>query len=213
MCIRDSLRGGLSLRDAVEAVRDGLAEGMAACASAGRPILARQILTSMRHAAPSSEIAELAVAYRHDSVCGFDIAGAEDGFPPTRFAAAFEYLRRHNFEYTIHAGEAFGLPSIWEAVQLCGASRLGHGVRLVEDVAADGTLGDLATYIRDRRIPDVYKRQAMQSMVQTPLTLTMVLQAVVVLFVAAPALVTTLIPFLKQRRPEVAAASLTGGQP
>ncbi len=147
------LRGGLSLRDAVEAVRDGLAEGMAACASAGRPILARQILTSMRHAAPSSEIAELAVAYRHDSVCGFDIAGAEDGFPPTRFAAAFEYLRRHNFEYTIHAGEAFGLPSIWEAVQLCGASRLGHGVRLVEDVAADGTLGDLATYIRDRRIP------------------------------------------------------------
>lgn len=146
------LAGGLSLSAAVEAVRDGLAEGMAACADAGRPVVARQILTSMRHATPSTDIAELAVAYRHDSVCGFDIAGAEDGFPPSRFAAAFDYLKRRNMEFTIHAGEAFGLPSIWEAVQLCGASRLGHGVRLVEDIAADGTLGELAGYVRDRRI-------------------------------------------------------------
>lgn len=146
------LAGGLSLSAAVEAVRDGLAEGMAACADAGRPVVARQILTSMRHATPSTDIAELAVAYRHDSVCGFDIAGAEDGFPPSRFAAAFDYLKRRNMEFTVHAGEAFGLPSIWEAVQLCGASRLGHGVRLVEDIAADGTLGELAGYVRDRRI-------------------------------------------------------------
>jgi len=146
------LARGLSLAAAVEAVRDGLAEGMAACAEAGRPVVARQILTSMRHATPSTDIAELAVAYRHDSVCGFDIAGAEDGFPPSRFAAAFDYLKRRNMEFTIHAGEAFGLPSIWEAVQLCGASRLGHGVRLVEDIAADGTLGELAGYVRDRRI-------------------------------------------------------------
>lgn len=146
------LAGGLSLAQAVEAVRDGLAEGMAECAAAGRPIVARQILTSMRHGAPTTRIAELAVAYRHDSVCGFDIAGAEDGYPPSRFAEAFDYLKRHNFEFTIHAGEAFGLPSIWEAVQLCGASRLGHGVRLVEDIGADGTLGELAGYIRDRRI-------------------------------------------------------------
>ncbi|MFN8136405.1 MAG: adenosine deaminase [Propionicimonas sp.] len=146
------LAGGLSLSAAVEAVRDGLVEGMAACADAGRPVVARQILTSMRHATPSTDIAELAVAYRHDSVCGFDIAGAEDGFPPSRFAAAFDYLKRRNMEFTIHAGEAFGLPSIWEAVQLCGASRLGHGVRLVEDIAADGTLGELAGYVRDRRI-------------------------------------------------------------
>lgn len=146
------LAGGLSMSAAVEAVRDGLAEGMAACADAGRPVVARQILTSMRHATPSTDIAELAVAYRHDSVCGFDIAGAEDGFPPSRFAAAFDYLKRRNMEFTIHAGEAFGLPSIWEAVQLCGASRLGHGVRLVEDIAADGTLGELAGYVRDRRI-------------------------------------------------------------
>ena len=146
------LAGGLSLRQAVEAVRDGLAEGMAACAEAGRPIVARQILTSMRHGTPTTEIAELAVAYRHDSVCGFDIAGAEDGYPPSRFAEAFTYLKRNNFEFTIHAGEAFGLPSIWEAVQLCGASRLGHGVRLVSDIAPDGRLGELAGYIRDRRI-------------------------------------------------------------
>jgi adenosine deaminase len=146
------LAGGLSLRQAVEAVRDGLAEGMAACAEAGRPIVARQILTSMRHGTPTTEIAELAVAYRHDLVCGFDIAGAEDGYPPSRFAEAFTYLKRNNFEFTIHAGEAFGLPSIWEAVQLCGASRLGHGVRLVADIAPDGRLGELAGYIRDRRI-------------------------------------------------------------
>lgn len=147
------LAGGLSLVEAVEAVRDGLADGMAACAAAGRPILVQQILTSMRHGAPTTEVAELAVAFRHDSVCGFDIAGAEDGYPPSRFAAAFDYLKRHNFEFTIHAGEAFGLPSIWEAVQLCGASRLGHGVRLVDDIAPDGTLGELAGYVRDRRIP------------------------------------------------------------
>ena len=147
------LAGGLSLVEAIEAVRDGLADGMAACAAAGRPIIARQLLTSMRHASPTTEIAELAVRYRNYSVCGFDIAGAEDGFPPSRFAAAFDYLKRHNFEFTIHAGEAFGLASIWEAVQLCGASRLGHGVRLVEDIAPDGTLGELAGYVRDRRIP------------------------------------------------------------
>jgi adenosine deaminase len=147
------LDGGLTLQEAVTAVRDGLADGMAACAAAGRPIIARQILTSMRHGAPTTEIAELAVANRHDSVCGFDIAGAEDGYPPSRFVEAFDFLKRSNFEYTVHAGEGFGLASIWEAVQVCGASRLGHGVRLVEDIAPDGTLGELAGYIRDRRIP------------------------------------------------------------
>lgn len=150
------LRAGLTMAQVVEAVRDGLAEGMAACAAAGRPIVARQLLTSMRHAEPTPDVAELAVAYRHDSVAGFDIAGAEDGFPPSRFAAVFEYLRRSNLQYTIHAGEAFGLASIWEAVQLCGASRIGHGVRLVEDITGgpgEWVLGDLANYLLDRRIP------------------------------------------------------------
>lgn len=146
------LVGGLSLAEAVGAVRDGLAEGVASAAASGRTIIARQIVTSMRHASPTTEIAELAVAFRNDSVCGFDIAGAEDGFPPSRFVEAFDYLKRHNVEFTIHAGEAFGLPSIWEAVQLCGASRLGHGVRLIDDVGADGSLGELASYVRNRRI-------------------------------------------------------------
>lgn len=149
------LRAGLTLAQAVEAVRDGLNEGMAGCAAAGRPIIARQLLTSMRHAEPTLAVAELAVAYRRDSVAGFDIAGAEDGFPPSRFATVFEYLRRNNLQYTIHAGEAFGLASIWQAVQLCGASRIGHGVRLVEDITGgpgEWVLGDLANYILDRRI-------------------------------------------------------------
>jgi adenosine deaminase len=110
-------------------------------------------VTAMRHAARSREIAELAVAYRDSGVVGFDIAGAEAGFPPTRHLDAFEYLRRENFHFTIHAGEGFGLPSIWEAIQWCGADRLGHGVRIVDDIAADGGLGRLAQYVRDKRIP------------------------------------------------------------
>jgi adenosine deaminase len=115
------------------------------------------LLTAMRHAARSLEIAELAVRYRDAGVVGFDIAGAEAGFPPTRHLDAFEYVRRENAHVTIHAGEGFGLPSIWEALQWCGADRLGHGVRLVDDitVAADGTarLGRLAAYVRDKRVP------------------------------------------------------------
>ena len=90
-------------------------------------------------------------------VAGFDIAGAEAGFPPTRHLDAFEYLRRENAHFTIHAGEAFGLPSIWEALQWCGADRLGHGVRIVDDITVDrdgtATLGRLAAYVRDKRIP------------------------------------------------------------
>jgi adenosine deaminase len=148
------LAGGLSLDEAVAAVRDGLAEGMAGAAAAGRHISATQIVTAMRHVPnPTTEIAELAVAYRHDSVCGYDIAGAEDGFPPSRFQESFDYLRRNNMEFTIHAGEAHGVASIWEAVQLCGTSRIGHGVRLVEDIAEDGTLGEFAQYVLNRRIP------------------------------------------------------------
>jgi adenosine deaminase len=111
----------------------------------------------MRHAARSREIAELAVRYRDDGVVGFDIAGAEAGFPPTRHLDAFEYMRRENGHFTIHAGEAFGLPSIWEALQWCGADRLGHGVRITDDITVldDGTvkLGRLAAYVRDRRVP------------------------------------------------------------
>jgi len=150
------LRGGLSLDEAVDAVRDGLADGMAVAADAGRPIVARQLLIAMRHASSASEIAELTIRHRKDGVAGFDIAGAEAGYPPTRQLAAFDHIKRNNGYITIHAGEAFGLPSIWEAVQLCGANRLGHGVRIIDDieVTADGAnVGDLAGYIRNLRVP------------------------------------------------------------
>ena len=148
---------GLSLPAVVEAVQAGFREGEQLAAAAGHRIRVGTLLTAMRHAARSREIAELVVQYRDLGVVGFDIAGAEAGFPPTRHLDAFEYLRRENAHFTIHAGEAFGLPSIWEALQWCGADRLGHGVRIIDDVevAPDGavTLGRLAAYVRDKRVP------------------------------------------------------------
>jgi adenosine deaminase len=144
---------GLTLEQTVEAVLAGFRAGELIAAERGQVIRIGAILTAMRHAARSREIAELAVAFRDDGVVGFDIAGAEAGFPPTRHLDAFEYLRRENFHFTIHAGEAFGLPSIWEAIQWCGTDRLGHGVRIVDDITAGGTLGRLAAYVRDKRIP------------------------------------------------------------
>ena len=145
------LAGGLSLDEVVEAVLAGFRLG-----SAGSGIAVRALLTAMRTTARSLQIAELAIRYRDLGVVGFDIAGAEAGWPPSRHLDAFEYVQRENFHITIHAGEAFGLPSIWEAVQFCGAERLGHGVRLVDDIKTepDGTasLGRLASYVRDRRI-------------------------------------------------------------
>jgi adenosine deaminase len=147
------LTRGLDLDQVVAAVLAGFSEGSADAAAAGTPIRVATLLTAMRHKARSMEIAELAVRYRDSGVVGFDIAGAEAGFPPTRHLDAFEYLQRENFHFTIHAGEAFGLPSIWQAIQWCGADRLGHGVRIVDDIAADGTLGRLAAYVRDKRIP------------------------------------------------------------
>jgi adenosine deaminase len=152
------LDAGLTLDEVVEAVVAGFADGAAEAALAGRPVRVGTLLTAMRHAARSMEIAELAVRHRDRGVVGFDIAGAEAGFPPTRHLDAFEFLQRENFHFTIHAGEAFGLPSIWQALQWCGADRLGHGVRLVDDISgspAEGTamLGRLAAYVRDKRIP------------------------------------------------------------
>jgi len=143
---------GLSLDEVVEAVVDGFAAG-----SAGNGIRVGTLVTAMRHAARSLEIAELAVRWRDRGVVGFDIAGAEAGNPPTRHLDAFQYIQRENFHFTIHAGEAYGPPSIWEAIQYCGAERLGHGVRIIDDIqvsdSGDVTLGRLASYIRDRRIP------------------------------------------------------------
>ena len=148
---------GLTLGQIVEATLDGFRRGVATAATRGKNIRLGVLLTAMRHAARSREIAELAIRYRDSGVVGFDIAGAEAGFPPTRHLDAFEYLRRENAHFTIHAGEAFGLPSIWEAIQWCGTDRLGHGVRIIDDVTVqpDGRviLGPLASYVRDKRIP------------------------------------------------------------
>ena len=130
--------GGLSLEEVVDAALLGFRRGEDAAAERGHRIRIGALVTAMRHAARSREIAELAVEYRDRGVVGFDIAGAEAGFPPTRHLDAFEYLRRENFHFTIHAGEAFGLPSIWEAIQWCGTDRLGHGVRIVDDIQATG---------------------------------------------------------------------------
>ena len=151
------LQRGLSTAQVVEAVLAGVAEGERIAADGGRRIRVGVLLTAMRTATHGREIAELVVAYRDRGVVGFDIAGAEAGHPPTRHLDAFEYLRRENAHFTIHAGEAFGLPSIWEAIQWCGADRLGHGVRIVDDIEFDeqggARLGRLAAYVRDRRIP------------------------------------------------------------
>ncbi len=144
---------GLSLDAVVEAVLAGFRDGTADAAGEGRHIRVGALLTAMRHAARSMEIAELSVRWRDRGVVGFDIAGAEAGFPPTRHLDAFEYLQRENFHFTIHAGEGFGLPSIWQAIQWCGADRLGHGVRIVDDISGSGQLGRLAAYVRDKRIP------------------------------------------------------------
>jgi adenosine deaminase len=130
---------------------------MLVCRDRGQEVEVRQLVTSMRHLEPSTRIAELAVAYRDDGVAGFDIAGAEDGFPPERWLPAFQLLKQHNMTYTIHAGEASGVESVWAAVQLCSANRIGHGVRIIEDISfdADGqaVLGELAGYVRDQQIP------------------------------------------------------------
>ena len=146
------VQGGLTLDEVVEAVVRGFDEG-----SQGRGIRIGTLCTAMRTAAHSREIAELAVRWRDRGVVGFDIAGAEKGYPPTLHLDAFEYCQRENFHFTIHAGEAFGPKSIWEAIQYCGAERLGHGVRIRDEIVhdADGaiSLGRLAAYVRDRRIP------------------------------------------------------------
>jgi adenosine deaminase len=147
------LKTGLTLPTVVESVLAGFEEGSALAATRGQQIRVGTLLTAMRHAARSMEIAELATAFRDVGVVGFDIAGAEAGYPPTRHLDAFEYLQRENYHFTIHAGEAFGLPSIWQAIQWCGADRLGHGVRIVDDISPDGQLGRLAAYVRDKRIP------------------------------------------------------------
>jgi adenosine deaminase len=147
---------GLSMSDVVEATIEGYEIGMKEAAAEGYPIVVRSLLCGMRQNKNSQEVAEIVVKYRDKGVVGFDIAGPEDGFPPSDQKDTFDYLRKEDAHFTIHAGEAYGIPSIWEAIQLCGAERLGHGVRIIDDIDFSGTepkLGRLASYVRDRRIP------------------------------------------------------------
>ena len=152
-----STEGGLTLDEVVTAILNGFREGERRAQAQGRRIVMKLLVSAMRQAARSVEAAELAVRHRDEGVVGFDIAGPEAGFPPTRHLDAFQLIQRENFHVTIHAGESFGLPSIWEALQWCGAERLGHGVRIVDDITVrpDGSteLGRLAALVRDRRVP------------------------------------------------------------
>lgn len=150
------LAGGLSLDEAVEAVQAGLDEGMLLARAGGHTMVARQILTGMRQGTRTAEIAELALRHRDRGVAAFDLAGPERGFPARDHVGAFAAMRRGNGYVTIHAGEADSAASIHEALQVCGAHRIGHGVNLIEDLTlVDGEweLGELATYVRDQRIP------------------------------------------------------------
>ena len=148
---------GLTLQQVVDAVREGLTEGTELAAADGHEIRVVQVLSAMRQAGRSAEVATLALANRDAGVVGFDIAGPEEGYPPSRHAAAFQLLRDASFPATVHAGEADGLDSIAEALHVASAVRLGHGVRLADDVheGPDGAwrLGVLAHWVRDRRIP------------------------------------------------------------
>ena len=152
-----STERGLTLDEVIEANLEGFEIGATRAAAAGRPIVMRVLVTAMRQAARSVEVAQAAVRWRDAGVVGFDIAGPESGYRPTRHLEAFDYIRHENFHITIHAGESFGLPSIWESLQFCGAERLGHGVRIVDDVAVlpggGYGLGRLAAFVRDRRVP------------------------------------------------------------
>lgn len=153
------LTRGLSLDEVVGAVQDGLDAGVDDVTSAGGRIRVGQLVSAMRHTDRALEIAQLAVRHRDRGVVGFDIAGPEDGFPPSRLRDAFDYLAMNCFPATVHAGEAAGLDSILSALVDGRALRLGHGVRLAEDLSMDESdgdrfveLGELAQWVRDREI-------------------------------------------------------------
>ncbi|MCV2393502.1 adenosine deaminase [Actinotalea sp. M2MS4P-6] len=158
-------RDGLTGDEVVGAVSDGIVEGIARAAAAGRPIRVVQILTIKRNADNGGATAELALRWRHAGVAGADLAGPEAGYPVGRHQYALRRLRRASFPVTIHAGEGAGTDSIAEALHVGGAVRIGHGARLVEDVTfgaatpddpwglAGARLGELAHWVRDQRVP------------------------------------------------------------
>ena len=145
----------LDLDGVIEASTEGFALGMQDAKVEGVSIRVEQILCALRQNDFANEVARKVVQFRDQHVVGFDIAGPEDGFPAKNYSEAFDYLRQENAHFTIHAGEAFGPASIWQAIQLCGSDRIGHGVRIIEDIDFSHSvpkLGRLASYVRDRRI-------------------------------------------------------------
>ncbi len=149
-------QGGLELNEIIEATLEGYRLGTEDALKEGYKIRVHAILCALRQFAYHQTIAEKCIKYRDQGVVGFDIAGPEHGFPPAAHLSTFNYLREENFHFTIHAGEAFGLPSIWQAIQMCGADRLGHGVRIMDDIDFTQNppkLGRLASYVKDCRIP------------------------------------------------------------
>ena len=153
------LRMGLSLDEAVEAVQAGLEEGVSEVRASGRAIRVGQLVSAMRHLDNGVEIAELALRHRDSGAVGFDIAGPEAGFPPSRMADAFDLLFANNFPVTVHAGEADGLDSIRSALREGRALRLGHGVRIAEDLEVEVSgqditvsMGRLSQWVKDRQI-------------------------------------------------------------
>jgi adenosine deaminase len=143
---------GLTHQQIVSAVLKGLERGRK-----DFEISSGLIICAMRNRHESLEMAELAVDFRARGVVGFDLAGEEGGYPAKKHVDAFHYIQRENFNITVHAGEGYGKESIWQAIQYCGAHRIGHGTRLIDDIAVvDGKavkLGDLAQYVLDKRIP------------------------------------------------------------
>jgi adenosine deaminase len=153
------LANGLSLDEVVEAVQDGLEQGIEAVEEAGGYIRTGQLITAMRHNNRGLEIAELAVRHRDNGVVGFDIAGAEAGFPASNHKQAFDYLAENMFPTTVHAGEADGVESIRDAIVAGRTLRLGHGVRIYQDLLMreeDGRdyvqLGEVADWVHFRQI-------------------------------------------------------------
>jgi len=144
---------GLHYDDIIDAVLTGLKKG-----EKDFGVGFGLILCGMRNMTDTLEFAELAVNFRHQGVVGFDLAGEEGGYPPKKHLDAFQFIQRENFNITIHAGEAFGIESIWQAIQYCGAHRIGHATKLKDDMTFDAEgniigMGDLSQYILDKRVP------------------------------------------------------------
>jgi adenosine deaminase len=144
---------GMPLDTAVEAMLDGYAQGAREAAAAGRPIVVGTLLCAMRQADRWVEVAEQVVRHRGAGVVGFDLAGPEDGFPPDRIPEAIALLDRAGAHRTVHAGEAAGVESIRAALDGARAERLGHGVRIADEVRPDGPLGSVAQRVLEQRVP------------------------------------------------------------